>query len=245
MTNYFIFNGENSLDYGIKVPELPPISRAPRRATKITIPGRSGTYTYNEKNGDEDIFEAYFKSWEIVIKDVQNIEKALTWLSGSGEIIFSNELNKAYIADFSDQIALERVFKLWRRGTISCEVQPFKRDLLPTEIAISSSGTGTRFFVETQRKIPLYIRLQISNTENQTYITLNDEATVISAFTTIQEEHPWITIDGERQTAIFDDGRDAGLAISGTFPLKLINGYNQMFLRNTIDAKVIYRGVYL
>jgi len=248
MTNYFIFNGESSLNYGIKVPELPPRMRAPRRTVKTIIPGRSGTYTYNEKNDGEYVYESYLQSWEIVIKDERDIDKALEWLSGSGEIIFSDELDKAYTVDFSEQISLSRVFKKWHRGPISCEFQPFKRDISPIEITIDGSGTVTkRFKVDTQRKVPLQMTLSVVDKTQSVHITLNGESLTIGALgiISIPGLPSEIIIDSELQSVRVVSGQDLGGITSGKFPLKLINGFNEIAVTNAQDTHICYRGIYL
>lgn len=250
MTNYFYYKGECSLDYGLKVPELPPIVRPQRRTQKISVPGMNGNYTYNETDPfGREVYEPYIKSFDIATLNDEKLEDALDWLSGRGEITFSNELDKAYIADFYDIVPLARIFKTWRRGTVSCEVQPFKKDRYATEEVFTpvSAIAESRFRVSTQQNIPLFLTTEISDISADTVITLNGLSLTVEGFDSqvIQgNAHPLLTIDSERQTIYLENGYQMGQLSSGAFPLALIEGYNELTVSNTLETRVIYRGEY-
>lgn len=126
MRNYFIKDGENSLDYGIHIPEMPPIVRARERVEVRTALGRSGSLTVREGTETKPVHDSYIKSVEIVIKDKSQIDGISRWLTGRGEFIFSNEPSRKYIGYISEQFELSRMFGTWHKGILSIEVEPYK-----------------------------------------------------------------------------------------------------------------------
>ena len=102
----FIFKGISSNDFqGIVVNSLPPISKPPKRTSKIQIDGRNGDII--EFLG----YDAYDKSINITILQETNIDELINWLNGSGRLILSNEPNKYYEAEIIDQIDFSRLVK--------------------------------------------------------------------------------------------------------------------------------------
>jgi len=85
MKPYFIYKNISSLDMGITVNKLPPITKASRDITKIIIPGRDGFLTH-----DLETYGSTIKSVECTILDISLVDQVLAWLDGSGEVIFSN-----------------------------------------------------------------------------------------------------------------------------------------------------------
>lgn len=126
MRNYFIKDGKSSLDYGIHIPELPHIIRARERVEVKTALGRSGSLTVREGTEDKPVHDSYIKTVELVIKDNTKIESVAEWLTGHGEFIFSNELNRKYMGYISEQFELSRMFRVWHKGILSIEVDPYK-----------------------------------------------------------------------------------------------------------------------
>src|SRR5574344_284621 len=53
------------------------------------------------------------------------IDKIIQWLSGNGEIIFSNELDKFYNAQILEQIDFTRLLR-FRIATIKVHIKPYK-----------------------------------------------------------------------------------------------------------------------
>lgn len=126
MRNFFIKDGKNSLDYGIHIPELPSITRARERVEVKTALGRSGSLIIREGTEEKPVHDRYIKTFEIVIKDNTKIETVAAWLTGCGEFIFSNELNRKYMGYISEQFELSRMFRAWHKGVLSIEVDPYK-----------------------------------------------------------------------------------------------------------------------
>ena len=88
MLPYFIFNGVSSADYLI-INTLPSVFKPEKDITKIEIPGRDGFLT-----NDLGSYKSILKTVECTIKDLSQIDYICSWLTGSGDIVFSNELTK-------------------------------------------------------------------------------------------------------------------------------------------------------
>lgn len=100
----FIWNKISSDDMGIKIISLPSPSLATERIREIEIDGRDGHLTeFNGYESDTKKVEAdYFGN---------NPDKLLSWLRGSGKVIFSNMNDRYYKARISNKIQLEEFIK--------------------------------------------------------------------------------------------------------------------------------------
>lgn len=162
----FIFKGISSNDFqGIVVNSLPPISKPPKRTSKIQIDGRNGDII--EFLG----YDAYDKSINITILQETNIDELINWLNGSGRLILSNEPNKYYEAEIIDQIDFSRLVK-YEPVEIKFHIQPYKYlvDEETTSLTISSEtnlSVINNGFIESKPIITLYgtgtIELYINN----------------------------------------------------------------------------------
>ena len=95
MQPYFIWKNIDSRTMGIWVSELPAPTRAAERTHQVEIPGRAGTLTLRE--GD-NVHVGYLKDTRITVAADADFAAILDWLSGDGEVVFSNEPDRAYLA---------------------------------------------------------------------------------------------------------------------------------------------------
>lgn len=70
-------------------------------------------------------FDSYDKIMKIALTRNFNINEIIQYLSGKGEIIFSNEPDKFYNAEIVESIDFERLIK-FRIATVKIHVQPYK-----------------------------------------------------------------------------------------------------------------------
>lgn len=120
MKPYFIYNNISSEDMGIMVNELPPITKAPRDINKIPIPGRDGYLSE-----DFGTYQGTVKPCECTILDIGMVDQVLAWLDGSGEVIFSNQLDRKYQACIINQIPFNRIIRKWYKFIVIFDCQPF------------------------------------------------------------------------------------------------------------------------
>jgi len=117
--NNFEFKKISSSTFGIIVQELPPIVHPRMRIDTITIDGRDGEQI-NELG-----YEAYDKPVSIGLKTNQYINQINSWLTGSGDLVFSNEPVFIYKASVMDRFELSRLAR-FKIAVITFRVQPFK-----------------------------------------------------------------------------------------------------------------------
>ena len=108
MTDYFIWNGTKSTDYGIHVSEHPPITVPSERQTYTSVPGRPGSLTTLE--GD-DVYDDMTLTCTCWIEDSAQIPKIAKWLKGSGKVTFATRLGGYYQARVTNQLSFEQVLK--------------------------------------------------------------------------------------------------------------------------------------
>ena len=201
MEPYFIFNNISSQDMGILVNELPPITKASRDINKIVIPGRDGFLTE-----DLGTYGGTVKPCECTILDIDMIDQVLAWLDGSGETIFSNQLDRKYQACIINQIPFNRIIRKWYKFIVIFDCQPFAKMLENSIITMVAQGTiyngGTH---KSKPVIKVYGSGTIGLYINNNLVTLSD---VLG----------YVTIDSQ----IMDCYKDSVLKnnqMSGEFPV--------------------------
>lgn len=132
--NWFIFKRNGTLydsrDYGIVVGEFPPIVIPSKRITIESVPGRDGSLTYTD-----DCYDSYTKTIECAIEDNENID--LSWLTGRGKLILSNEPTKEYDVILKNNIELSQIAIYYRNFDLKFEVQPFKKSVITNTLIFS------------------------------------------------------------------------------------------------------------
>lgn len=121
--NYFIWNGVDSRTMGLMVGQLPPIARAQERVEQVTIPGKPGQVTFIE--GD-DVYEPLLRDCKVYGINDGSYRKALSWLRGSGTVIFSNELDRRYFARIVEGVQFEPYGNSLRAANIAFLCEPYK-----------------------------------------------------------------------------------------------------------------------
>lgn len=133
---YVVINGRNSKTIkGLIISELPPITKPAQRAEIEQIDGRDG-----------DIitplgFNAYDKVIKIGLSFGYDIDDIITYFSGEGKIVFSNEPDKYYYFTALEQVDFERLLR-FKTAEISLHVQPFKFSDNEGKVALFPSSNG-------------------------------------------------------------------------------------------------------
>lgn len=228
--NYFIFikNGKyyDSRDYEIGCGGFPPIVIPKERTTIESVPGRDGSLV-----STDHCYDSYTKNIECYMPD--DVYKDLSWLSGSGKLILSNELNRIYDVRLKNNIELEQIAIYWRNFILKFEVQPFKKGcenhILNHEEKDFSFEIGGN-----TRSLPT---ISVTGTGNID-ITVNEETfKIINLETTI-------VIDSELQVA-FENQINALPKMNGEFP-KLQPGINTFHIVGDLSNIIIeYQDTYL
>ena len=209
--NSFTFKGISSDTFGIIVQELPPIVRPKMRVATITIDGRDGEQI------TELGYEAYDKSVFIGLKTSEHISAIHAWLTGSGDLVFSNEPTSVYKAAVIDNFELRRLGR-FKTSTITFRVQPFKYqagEVLTESLTIENVGNS--------RSYPL---MTITGT-GSVHLLINGIETCILTI------DGFVTLDGEKQEA-YKGGVLKNRQMTGRFP-EFLPGQNIVSTMGTVS----------
>ena len=142
MMPWFIWKGKDSLsDFGLWVKSFPKRVKPEERGEEIIIPGRAGSVTILE---GKDIYSTYQDGMVVIARDDINIDKAIEWLRGSGDLILSNDLDKVREARITGRVSFDHVNNCWREATIPFVFQPFRKSRFEdqdTKTFTGASGT--------------------------------------------------------------------------------------------------------
>lgn len=136
----FTFGGKNSADYGVYLTERPVIRTAERDMEFVEVSGRDGSVAIDlgrYKDVDIDL-EAY-------ISGDTHLREASAWLSGDGQMTFSDQPNIAYRAYITESVDFERVCRTSASRIISIPVRlaPFRYAYPEPEAVVFTSTGGT------------------------------------------------------------------------------------------------------
>ena len=124
MTDWFLWNGKKSTEYGIHVSEHPDITFPAERSTFSTVPGRSGSLTVLE--GDT-VYDDMLLSCTCWIEDTTQLSNIASWLRGSGTVTFANRQGGFYYARVVNQIPFAQILRGHpnRSFAVTFRCQPF------------------------------------------------------------------------------------------------------------------------
>lgn len=214
MLSYFIFNGIDSSDYLI-INKLPSIFKAQKDVEKIEVQGRDGFLTQDNGN-----YKSIIKTVECTIKDLKQIDFICNWLTGSGDVIFSNESDKKYKATIINQIEFKRVFVNFHSFIIQFECQPHKYSISNNKITLTTSGT--KIYNKGADSRPIF----------KIFGTGNIDLTVNSNVIHLTNVVDYVAIDSD----LMDCYKDTVLKnnyMNGEFPI-LVNGVNTISWTGTV-----------
>ncbi len=224
MNNYIIWNNLNSQNVsGLIICELPPITK-PKMRTKITtIDGRDGDIV------EELGYESYEKEIKIGLANNFDINSVIKYFTGSGTLVFSNELDKYYKAQIIRDIDFERLIR-YKTATISFYVQPYK-------YKVNESETELTITNETE--------LTVTNSgleKSKPIITLYGSGDVTISLNgydvfTVSIDDGYVTIDSEEQEA-YKGNTLKNRNMTGEFPL-LNSGENTISWSGTLTKIVV------
>lgn len=212
--SYFIFKGQSSLDKNIMVNKLPQFERPHADIEKIVVQGRDGFLTNNLGT-----YQSIVKSVECSL-DNGNIDDVCSWLTGSGEVIFSNEPDKKYKATIINKIPFSKIIPTFHTFIVQFECQPHKYSISNNKITLTTSGTK------------IYNKGADSRPVIKIYGTGNIDLTINSNIIHLTNVVDYVTIDSE----LMDCYKDTVLKnnyMNGEFPV-LIKGYNTISWTGTV-----------
>lgn len=188
--NFIILNGVTSLQIkGLLIQELPSITLPLIRHNLEEIDGVDGDLV--ERLG----YGAYDKEMLIGLHGDFDIDEIINFFGGnsSGEVVFSNEIDKYYRYEILQQIDFERLLR-FRTATVTFHVQPFKYSSVErrvitaanqsveiTDVSFTQDGVDVEaedgvvtFYGENYYPIEIYIPIKPAVLQPGTYtLTVN------------------------------------------------------------------------
>lgn len=134
MRSYFIWKNINSLDKNIIINKMPDFERATSNIEKITIPGRDGFITQ-----DDGTFQSVLKECECSLDD-WDISDICSWLTGTSELILSDEPDKKYKATIINNIKFSKIIPVFHEFLIQFDCQPYKYAVENEHIEITENN---------------------------------------------------------------------------------------------------------
>ena len=118
--NTITLNGVQSTSIsGLLIQSLPPISKPLIRTSVLEIDGRDGDIV--TKLG----YSAYDKQVTVGLHGSFDVNAVIAFFDSEGVVIFSNEPDKEYRYQITQQIDFEKLLR-YRTATVTLHVQPFK-----------------------------------------------------------------------------------------------------------------------
>ena len=138
--SYFIWNGMDCRDMGIKLSGPVPIVRPEERVQQVEIPGRSGDLTELE---GEEIYNPYIQTATIMVQGGYRVREIYNWLKGAGYVTFHGEPDRKQAARIIGAITLNKHSRNldWWVGEVQFYCQPLKQILHESTVTITSSGS--------------------------------------------------------------------------------------------------------
>lgn len=212
----FNFGSKNSYDdFGILISKRPSIPSPKRRVNTINIPGRDSNLIFDEKTYDDITLTV-----ECSVKDKENLANKIdgikAWLfeTGQGDLIFSFQDDRKYIAQVVNSIDFKQIYKYFSQFPIIFNCRPFKYAVENTMVNIIQTGAkisniGT---IESEPIISVYGSGDIIFKINEQQISLKGISNKIIINSVIQDCYD-------------DEGNNLNGKMSGEF-LKLKSGEN-------------------
>ena len=139
--SYFIWNGIDCRNMGVKLSGPVPIIRPEERVQHVEIPGRSGDLTELE---GEQIYNSYIQTATIMVPGGYRVRDIYNWLKGSGYITFHGEPDRKQKARIVGAITLNKHSRNldWWVGEVQFYCQPLKENLTEDTVTVTSSGSA-------------------------------------------------------------------------------------------------------
>lgn len=200
--SFFTWNGVDCRSKGILLLSPLPIIRGEERIEHVTIPGRSGELTLTE---GERIFQSYIQTANIAVKGGHRIREVINWLTGSGELTTSSEIDKKQQARVIGAITLEKHSRSldWWEGNVQFYCNPLKEKLAEESETITSIGSS----ILIEGDVPARIRMTVSCTGDGQGGTADTVITVAGQT---------LTVVGNSSTTVFISDSDAAIITNAT-----------------------------
>lgn len=218
----FDFLSQNSYDdFGLVIEKRPLIPKPQRNIEYLQVPGRSGSLKVDDETYNDIIIpvQCGFKDDDVPGQaDLVN-----AWLNGGeGQLIFSNQTDKYYLAHVSDQFDIAQERKVFGKFLINFRCRPFKYAVTNTPITLTEAGTVTNpGNIDSEPVILLTGSGSITLTINGVSIILADVVDYVTIDSVLKDSYKGTVLKNSKMT--------------GEFPL-LIPGENTVSWTGTVTS---------
>lgn len=230
MIPYIIINGVSSKNInGLLIQSLPPISKPKIRTSIEEIDGRDGDVVTTLG------YAAYDKPITIGLKGDYNVDDVIEYFNTSGQVVFSNELDKYYNFAIYDTIDFNKLIR-FKTANIALHVQPFKYSVDEPPIIYNNTSGATTKTITVRNTGNIYSRPKLSITGSNTITVYIGNTQIFS-----------IDLSAAGETIIIDDfnatdgaGNYLNRLVTGDYEnFKLPIGVNSLRITGTFTSVTI------
>lgn len=227
MIPYLIINGVSSKNInGLLIQSLPPISKPKIRTSIEEIDGRDGDIVTTLG------FAAYDKAITIGLKGDYNVDDVIEYFNTSGQVTFSNELDKYYNFAIYDTIDFNKLIR-FRTANINFHVQPFKYSVDEPPVKWTNTGEQTIAKISVRNLGNIYSRPKLTIVGANTITVYIGDTQIFS-----------IELSAAGETIIIDDmnatdgeGNYLNRQVTGDYDnFKLATGVNNLRVTGAVQS---------
>ncbi len=222
---YVLFRGVSCREHGLIVTDRPDISAPVKNVELIEIPGRTEKLTLDNKRYEEIRISVEFNFLTKVDEWNEKFRRAKKWLSGSGELEFSDDTDYFYKVYYAEIGTCEREMKRIGRFKAEFVCEPFaylksgKREYDKSEVLYNLYHESHPIYKITGEGV---CDLTVNGCKMRANIGQN------------------LVIDTERMMAYRTDGTMNNTAVSGDYQdLYLKEGENRIEITSGFRLKVV------
>lgn len=226
---YLIINGVSSKNInGLLIQSLPPISKPKIRTSVEEIDGRDGDIVTTLG------YAAYDKPISIGLKGDYNVDDVIEYFNGSGQVIFSNELDKYYNFAIYDTIDFNRLIR-FKTATLNMHVQPFKYSVDEPPINWTNTTSTTIATIPVRNTGNIYSKPILTITGSGTVNVYIDNTQILELALSAAGET--IIIDVEGMNATDTDGNYLNRQVTGDYDNLIFKvGFNSLRVTGTLTS---------
>ena len=232
MIPYIIINGVSSKNInGLLIQSLPPISKPKKRISVQEIDGRDGDIVTVLGYG------SYDKPITIGLKGDFNIDDVIEYFNGSGQIIFSNELDKYYNFAIYNQIDFNKLLR-YRVASFNFHVQPFKYLVDEPPIVWTNTGDVTIAKIPVRNLGNIYSKPKLTITGKDTITVYIDNTQILEL--ALSSAGETIIVDAAAMNATDEDGNYLNRQVTGDYDNLILGvGVNNLRITGTVQSVTI------
>lgn len=149
---WFTFKGIKNGTYGVRMLSMPVRPHPARKGALKNIPGRDG-----ELFVDDKAYNRILVTVRCMAVDNKNIDDISQWLSGSGDLVFGDEPDRAYHASITKEYSRRNRNQRMRgqEFTITFDCDPYRYEAEPETAIVVGASPGRITNPGTQPALPL------------------------------------------------------------------------------------------